>query len=133
FPYTALFRSEATAAYSFIDFSSVDDGDPAADNEGNELPGVPPHRLFAALRVRPADRLTLDAEVDHTSAYFASAANAPASLNSAAAVVDLRARYRFRVRGVDFEPFLAVNNVTDELYNASVVVNAFGGRYFEPA
>src|SRR5690606_35356019 len=76
---TRLGPVEATAAYTFNDFTFVDDGDPAADNEGNELPGVPPHRLFAALRVRPADRLTLDAEVDHTSSYFASDANTPAS------------------------------------------------------
>ncbi|MFQ5535849.1 MAG: TonB-dependent receptor family protein [Gemmatimonadota bacterium] len=29
-------------------------------------------------------------------------------------------------------PWVAVDNVTDRLYDASVVVNAFGGRYYEP-
>lgn len=130
---TRLGPVQASAAYTLSDFTFVDDGDPAADNEGNDLPGVPPHRIYGAIRVTPADRLTFDAEVDHTSSYFASDANTAAAQNPAATVIDLRARYRFDIGGVAFEPFLAVNNVTDELYNASVVVNAFGGRYFEPA
>jgi iron complex outermembrane receptor protein len=123
----------ATAAYTYSDFTFVDDGDTAAANEGNQLPGVPPHRLFGGLRVSPLARLTLDAEVEHTSGYFASDANTAGDRNPAATVMDLRARYRFAIGNLSVAPFLAVNNVTDELYNASVVVNAFGGRYYEPA
>ena len=94
---------------------------------------MPPHRFFGGLRVRPVDRLTLDAEIEHTSRYFVSDSNAPADRNPAATILDLRARYRFAVGTLAVEPFFAVNNVADERYNASVVVNAFGGRYYEPA
>jgi iron complex outermembrane receptor protein len=31
------------------------------------------------------------------------------------------------------EVFLGIDNVFDEAYNGSVVPNAFGDRYFEPA
>ena len=30
------------------------------------------------------------------------------------------------------KPFAAVNNLLDEQYASSVVINAFGGRYYEP-
>jgi len=40
---------------------------------------------------------------------------------------------RLRLGGVSLSPFAVVSNVFDEEYNASVTVNAFGNRYFEPA
>jgi iron complex outermembrane recepter protein len=124
---------DASAAYTYSHFTFVDDGDAAADNEGNLLPGVPPHRLFAAARVHPFAQVTLDAEVEHTAAYDVDDANTEAARNPAATVVDVRARFRARFGRLVVEPFFAVNNVTDERYNASIVVNAFGGRYYEPA
>jgi iron complex outermembrane recepter protein len=124
---------DASAAYTYSHFTFVDDGDPDADNEGNLLPGVPPHRLFMAARARAFGTVTFDAEVEHTSAYDVDDANTEAAENAAATVVDVRARFRARVGRLVVEPFLAVNNVTDERYNASIVVNAFGGRYYEPA
>jgi len=41
-------------------------------------------------------------------------------------------------RGIDvgtarLQPFASVNNLLDEQYAGSVVINAFGGRYYEPA
>lgn len=124
---------DATAAYTYSHFTFLDDGDAAVDHEGHRLPGVPPHRLFAAARVSPVAAVTFDAEVEHTAAYFVDDANTETARNAASTVIDVRARVRTRFGGMVVEPFLAVNNLTDERYNASVVVNAFGGRYYEPA
>jgi iron complex outermembrane receptor protein len=33
---------------------------------------------------------------------------------------------------VEFSPFAGVTNLLDRGYNTSVVINAFGGRYYEP-
>jgi iron complex outermembrane receptor protein len=30
-------------------------------------------------------------------------------------------------------PYIGINNIFDELYNSNVRINAFGGRYYEPA
>ena len=38
-----------------------------------------------------------------------------------------------RLGAARFQPFLKVSNLLDTRYNGSVIVNAFGGRYFEPA
>jgi iron complex outermembrane receptor protein len=39
---------------------------------------------------------------------------------------------QFDAGGLLVTPFVAVSNVFDVTYNSSVVVNAFGARYFEP-
>ncbi len=30
-------------------------------------------------------------------------------------------------------PFIGINNLFDESYNSDIRINAFGGRYYEPA
>jgi len=30
-------------------------------------------------------------------------------------------------------PYLGINNIFDERYNSNIIINAFGGRFFEPA
>ncbi|MCZ6759323.1 MAG: hypothetical protein O7D29_02970, partial [Gemmatimonadetes bacterium] len=47
---------------------------------------------------------------------------------------DLRAGiFGLDIGGLATSPFAAVTNVLDVEYNGSVVVNAFGDRFFEPA
>ncbi len=126
-------RHTFSVAWTFNDFVFIDDGNPAVQHEGNRLPGIPRHRLFAGIDVRlPAD-LRIEFEADHTGSYFANDANDANAVNDAATVFDVRARWSRPVGGWRFEPFLAVANLTDTQYNASVVVNAAGRRYFEPA
>lgn len=126
-------RLSLSAAYTYSDFFFVDDGLDGEDFEGNEFPGVPPHHLFLGARLDSGRDVTLDSQLEHTSAYFATDANDPASLNPAATVIDLRVLFATRIGGLGVRPFLALNNVFDERYNSSVVLNAFGARYFEPA
>jgi iron complex outermembrane receptor protein len=109
----------------FTEFSV--DGD---DYSGNRLPGLAPNRLdgrvvlergrlFLMLRALLQDDIPVD--------------NANSASSKGYALVDARVGLdelrggRFRV-----SPWAAVTNVFDRRYNAAVVVNAFGGRYFEP-
>lgn len=98
------------------------------DYAGKRVPGVAPHILaaFASLRPRwglvaleaqrvgrlPAD----DANQTYVDAY---------TLLNARVALDLRGRY-------GAQPVVGVDNVFDKAYAANVVVNASGGRYFEP-
>jgi len=123
----------ATIAYTLSDFTFIDDGDPGAAWEGNHLPGIPRHHVFAGLTIRPRPDLRMDVEVERMGRFFANDANDAASVNDAATVADLRATFDFRAAGLRFTPFLALNNITDTQYNGSVVVNAVGSRWFEPA
>ncbi len=100
------------------------------DFGGNRVPGVPPHRAegevsvpVGAGEVALAGRWRSRMEVNDANEGFS-----PSYL-----LLELRGspgtwRWgRARVR-----PWLEVTNVTDESWDASVVVNAFGERFFEP-
>jgi iron complex outermembrane receptor protein len=120
------------ASYTWNDFVFVDDGLPEASLEGNELPGVPPHHMTARLAWSPAD-WHAEIEIDHNSSFFSADSNSEASRNPSATVVDLRLATRIRMGRTRWEPFVGVNNALDEEYFSSVVINAAGARYFEPA
>jgi len=117
-------------AYSYVDarFASFSVG--GDDFDGNRIPGVAPHRLEAALRAgRRAWFGELRVEMrDEVPANDA---------NDAAAEGFTLIGMRFgatgiRMGGFTLSPFAAVTNLANRRYASSVVVNAFGGRYFEP-
>ncbi|HKE46407.1 MAG TPA: TonB-dependent receptor [Steroidobacteraceae bacterium] len=102
------------------------------DLAGNQIPGVPENSAYAdlnwnftpsggstGLEVRWADRVFAD------------------DLNSASAdsyiVVNWHAGLRQHVGSWRLEEFVRVDNVFDESYVGSVIVNAANARYFEPA
>jgi iron complex outermembrane receptor protein len=124
-------RHSLRAAWTFNDFTFVDDGDEDTAYEGNDLPGIPDNHFFAAVQLAPVDELRLDLELDHSGEYWANDANTAA--NEAATVLDLRIHASINVGSTAFRPFIAVQNLTSAHYNSSVVVNGFGGRYYEPA
>lgn len=121
-----------TTSYTFSDFRFVDDGIETAAYEGNELPGVPPHHAMARLGWSRAGWF-VDLEAEHTSAFYASDSNAETSRNPAATVVDLRLGVVDLLGRPGFSPFVGINNIGDQKYFSSVVINAAGARYFEPA
>ena len=60
-------------------------------------------------------------------------ANAPGSASPGYQLLDFRAGLNeARLLGLRLSPFVGITNLLDTEYNSSVVVNAFGGRFFEP-
>jgi len=97
---------------------------------GSRIPGLAPWRVdgtltlehrhgFVSLRGLYQDVVPVDDADEHaSSAYF---------------LADVRVGFeRLRAGGVRAAPYVAVANVLDRRYNTSVVVNAFGRRYYEP-
>ena len=114
------------ASYALNDLRFVDGA--LADNV---LPGVPRHRGFARLVWESPD-FRLAASVESVSGYFADERNAAET--DGYTVFTLSASHPgISVSGGYLRPFVEIENVFDAAYNASVVVNAFGGRYYEPA
>lgn len=119
------------AAYTYSGFVFVDDGDPTQSNEDNLVPGVPPHHLFARLRLKPHRLVSLEFENEYTDGFFVNDGNS--ARNASASVIDARIFLDLEAAGLAFRPFLAVNNLRDESYSGSVVINAAGSRFYEPA
>jgi iron complex outermembrane recepter protein len=118
-------------AYAWTDARVAEAAEVAGPPAGNRVPGVVPHLLDVAGTVRFGS-LVLDLDVRAASAIPVDDANLHES--PAYTVVDARMRVPVSKPGtVRLVPFLGVRNVRDTKYNASVVVNAFGGRFYEPA
>jgi iron complex outermembrane receptor protein len=122
---------ELRAGYTWSDFEYDRFVTPDGDFDGNRIPGVPRHRAFASLDWTGSAGAYAGADVRAASEVVADNANTAASPDYA--VVDLHAgrRWTFERLAVDFS--LGVGNVLDERWIDNVRVNAFGGRYFEPA
>jgi iron complex outermembrane receptor protein len=123
-------QARARVAYTHVDARFRRYVTSEGDFGGNRIPGLAPHRVDAVAAVeRGAAFLELRGLwQDAIPVDDAGTAASPASL-----VVDARAGLQGATIGrLRVEPFFAVANVFDRTYNASVVVNAFGGRFFEP-
>jgi iron complex outermembrane receptor protein len=99
------------------------------DRSGNRIPGLAPGRWEGVLSLaRGPAFLELSGEwMDSIQVNDANTLATPTHT-----VLDLRGGLDLRVAGLELAPFVGVSNLTDERYVTSVVVNAFGNRYFEP-
>mgnify|MGYP006283322191 CR=1 FL=1 len=105
---------------------------PEADYSGNAEPGVPDHRFFAGASYRAPFGLRAEADVRWVDDFPVDDANTAS--NWSYGVTDLRLLWEGRPWGGPLvRPFVGVDNLFDVRYNGSVVPNAFGDRFYEPA
>jgi len=130
-PSVAGGRIEVAGAYAWTRARFVGGAGP----EGIEVPGFPEHlsTWSASWQRERGLPLVLALEGEAASAYFADDANTAAT--DAYAVVHARVALAALDlgRSLGASTFVEVRNVFDTRYSGSVVVNAFGGRYYEPA
>ena len=124
-------RFTAGFSYTYQDFTFDEfilDGD---DFAGNIEPGAPPHQVFAGVTHRAPFGLTSIAQLRWVDEYTVN--NANTAFNWAYTVVDLRFALDRRWGDADVRPFIGLDNLFDERYNAWTITNGFGGRYYDPS
>lgn len=121
---------QLSLAYTFSDFE-FEDFAASPQFEGNALPGLPEHQVFAELSYRHANGFYAIGDVLYMDELFVNNANSGTS--DSAIVANLRLGYSSTRNRWTWSPFVGVNNLADEDYNANVRINGFGGRLFEPA
>ena len=107
---------------SFVSDSSV---------EGNHLPGIPEHQFYSELAYTANTGLYIIGDLLYVGSLFADNSNSVKVPGYK--VVNVRIGKDIQVGDWTVSPFLGINNLFDESYNSNVRINAFGGRYFEPA
>lgn len=122
---------EASTTYTHQDHRFETFGAAGDSLAGRRVPGVPVHRVHAEVAAGAEWGPTGSVRLGWTDAYPVDDANT--AFEPSHRVVDLRGGWKTRVDGWRLRPFVAVDNLFDERYDASVVPNAFGGRYYEPA
>ena len=119
-------------SYTYSDFSF--DNFPASDCTtcaGNELPGLPEHNFYAELGYTHPSGFFSSIDFQYVSNMYVD--NANTAQNRPYGVSNLRAGYIKTMGDLEITPYMGINNLFDEEYVGNVRINAFGGRYFEPA
>ena len=98
--------------------------------DGNQVPGVAPNRLDATLSFQPR-RFFMDWDTRASSAIPVNDANSERSPSYVIHGMRVGAR-DIAAAALRIAPHVGVMNLFDRDYNTSVVVNAFGGRFYEP-
>ena len=124
-------RWRVRGGYTYSDFEFDRFETPDGDFSGNRLPGVPRHRGFAALDWTGPRGYYAGADLRAAGEVIADSANTAASPDRA--VVDLHTGRNVPLGGIDIDLSAGISNLFDERYIDNVRVNAFGGRFFEPA
>lgn len=118
-------------AYTYSDFEFDRFSTGGETFDGNVIPGVPKHTAYGELTYRHPSGLFAGVDVQFADDLYADNANSVSS--DAYTVANVRTGWTRHVEGWEITAFGGVNNMFDELYNSNVRINAFGGRYFEPA
>lgn len=121
--------SRFSYTYSAFTFDDYEVGN--LQLNGNRLPGIPDHQATASVRYQASSGLYGRLSGQLVGSFFADDINSEEIPSYV--VLNLRAGYRFSLVFLHAEPFIGINNLSDNVYPANVRLNAFGGRYFEPA
>lgn len=124
-------RWRLRAGYTWSDFKFDRFETPDGDFSGNRLPGVPRQRGFGALDWIGPKGYYAGADLRAAGEVIADNANTAASPDYV--VVDIHAGRSFTVGRLELDLSAGIANLFDERYIDNVRVNAFGGRFFEPA
>jgi iron complex outermembrane receptor protein len=122
----------ATAAYTLADYEYREFVDTNGnDYAGNAIPGLPEERLFGELAWRRAGFGYAVVDMRYASSFYADNANT-AKIDHAW-IFNARVGKNIPAGGDDLSVYFGIDNVFDEVYFDNVRINAFGGRYYEPA
>lgn len=124
-------RIDTRVAYTYQDFHFDRFTTGTADYAGKREPGAPPHQLYASGTYESRFGLRSTAQVRWQDAYAVD--NANTAFNWSSRVVDLRLALDREWKGLQWRPFVGIDNLFDVRYNASTTPNAVAGRYYEPA
>jgi iron complex outermembrane recepter protein len=109
----------------FVNFAGL-------DLSGRAIPGVPKHTAYAEVVWRHAGTgLTSGVEARWVDKVFADDANSASADSYLTTSAHIGMRQQFD--GWSLREFVRVENLSDERYAGSVIVNAVNARFFEPA
>jgi len=101
------------------------------DNNGNTLPGIPKHSNFIALNYASNSGFFASIQSRFIGEIYTK--NDNSVKDNKYKVINLNLGYLKKYDKVEIEPFFGINNVLNETYNDNIRINAFGGRFYEPA
>jgi iron complex outermembrane receptor protein len=120
--------------YTWLDASfqkSFSNAQNATIAAGNRLPGAPEHSLFADVQYQFSEGLSAGLELKAESKVYVNDVNSNVAAGYGS--VNLRSSYAFQLGAVKMFVFGRIDNLLDQQYAGSVIVNDGNSRYFEAA
>lgn len=122
----------ADLSYTYSDFTFEEFIDENGnDLSGAELPGLPRHFGYAGVSYQAESGLFARLEAFYSGDLYADSANMTEV--DSYVVTNFRASHEFQSGNWLVRPYFGVNNLFDERYFSNIRINAFGGRFYEPA
>ena len=118
-------------AYTGQFFKFVDYRKQTNDFSGNDLTGVPPHNVVSRLDIRTRPGIYLNFTHQFTDKIPLNDANTV--FQDPYDLVNVRAGWVKSLGNFDLELFVGVDNLLDESYSLGNDLNAFAGRFYQPA
>lgn len=112
--------------FTFVDYKKQNN-----DFSGNDLTGVPPHNLVTRLDLRTSIGFYLNFTHQFTDQIPLNDANTV--FQESYDLVNLRFGFARTLGKLNVELFAGVDNLLDESYSLGNDLNAFGGRFYQPA
>ncbi|HHG5269893.1 TonB-dependent receptor family protein [Acinetobacter baumannii] len=125
----------ATASYSYLD-ATFDADIPALGNiaqisSGNAIPGIAKNQAYASLAWQPSHGLYGGVDVQYMDKVYVNDTNSDAAPSYS--VTSANVGYAWVIGDWKVNSFARVDNLFDNKYAGSVIVNDGNSRYFEPA
>lgn len=124
-------RLRGRVAYTFQRFAFDRFVAPEGDFSGKREPGTAPHQLILGTTYSASAGLFTSLQYRFIDAYPVNSTNTIA--NWSYQVVDVRLGLDRRMGRLRLRPFVSIDNLFDERYNSSAIVNSLADRYFEPS
>ena len=122
-------RAWASYAYNDFRFGGYPSG--GADLRGNRLPGTAPHTLSAGLDLSERRGFYFSPSLAHQARIALNDANTETAAGYW--VFGARGGWRRTFQHLETALYAGLDNATDRRYSLGNDLNAFGGRYFQPA
>jgi len=119
------------SSYTFSDFKYSSYQTISGSFDGNTLPGIPKHLAFVSFDYQNKTGLSLRVQTQYVGNLYNNDANNVTV--DGYSVVNFNSGFELKTKSITFLPFLGINNLFDTKYNDNIRINAFGGRYYEPA
>ncbi len=130
--YTINKAWSAQFSYAYSDFRYDGLNIQSSDTVGNFfLPGVPKHNTSTTLTYGLPKGFNASLTANFVGSQFADDENTVEVAGYE--LLNARMGYVFDFRKARVRPYIGLNNVLDQKYTDNVRINAFGGRYYEPA
>ncbi len=129
--WTPTARVKGRLSYTLQDFAFGQFVAPEGNFSGNDEPGAPRHQVTVGGTYEAPFGLFSSLRYRFVGAYPVNSVNTVD--NWSYSVVDVRLGLDRRWKALRLRPFVSIDNLFDERYNSSAIINSLADRFFEPA